>query len=670
MREYLINSPSEYRMMNQTGLKQYVFPLDYTHNAIWDSAVSPDGKLFFALGSEIFNSNYARLCEYDYETNSVKMHFAVEDVILPYDRAIRASKMHTSICFMDEDNLIMTTHTTDKSPCHPTWMPYQYHGHLWEGFQGSNLLTYNRKTGHAENLGVIMPHESAYGSCYDPKHRAMYSLGFFKGHLYRYSLEQKRVKDLGQASEGFSFRLVPGPDGNLYSCTRSGYLFKVDTDRERIVDLGFRFPHYSGTYPRQFTNISVGHTGPDGRLYFAVMYDSHIYALDTQSGRIESIGDHLPGGFRDFIRGENRCGIFGMDFDNAGNLWIAMTSKCDEAPEPEQGYPSGLFRWDVQRDKAPEFVGLIGTPQRGGAWLSEVGVSKDDILFAVGSNHSLDGPDITAVDLKQFDPVRKELCPDPVTDGFFAFDDPRYLESAKVLHRLDKIGEENPIQFQAEVPCAPVRLWRALAPDSIEESGVEKLAWAQDGTLWARTGGTAPRAAKIVGGELVSMQPLDEADEAVSALLTTGDGVTLPEGMCLPFIPGRQFKAAEYVAIPFSGNRVVAGTSDGLLAIVSGGKVFSLGMVAENGPVRCMTANADRTILYGVAGDVEDLGTIFSYDDERGLLRLGMVNTEMPEIGDVAYMTCLTACALSPDGKYLAVGCAGRLGTVVIYRLE
>ena len=162
----------------------------------------------------------------------------------------------------------------------------------------------------------------------------------------------------------------------------------------------------------------------------------------------------------------------------------------------------------------------------------------------------------------------------------------------------------------------------------------------------------------------------DEADEAVSALLTTGDGVTLPEGMCLPFIPGRQFKAAEYVAIPFSGNRVVAGTSDGLLAIVSGGKVFSLGMVAENGPVRCMTANADRTILYGVAGDVEDLGTIFSYDDERGLLRLGMVNTEMPEIGDVAYMTCLTACALSPDGKYLAVGCAGRLGTVVIYRLE
>ena len=42
--------------------------------------------------------------------------------------------------------------------------------------------------------------------------------------------------------------------------------------------------------------------------------------------------------------------------------------------------------------------------------LSEVGVSKDDILFAAGSNHSLDGPDITAVDLKQFDRVRGQLC--------------------------------------------------------------------------------------------------------------------------------------------------------------------------------------------------------------------------------------------------------------------
>ncbi|MDD6884041.1 MAG: hypothetical protein PUD50_10075, partial [Eubacteriales bacterium] len=123
MRKYLINSSKEYRVMNQTGVKQYVYPLDFTHNAIWDSTVSPDGKLFFSLGSEIFSNNYARLCEYDFQTNTTKTLFNVEDVILPWDRAIRASKMHTSICFMDEENIIMTTHTTDKSPCHPTWMP-------------------------------------------------------------------------------------------------------------------------------------------------------------------------------------------------------------------------------------------------------------------------------------------------------------------------------------------------------------------------------------------------------------------------------------------------------------------------------------------------------------------------------------------------------------------
>lgn len=669
MRKYLINGPEEYRVMNQTGVRQFVFPLDFTHNAIWDSAVSPDGKLFFALGSEIFNSNYARLCEYDYGTNQVTTHFAVEDVILPYDRAIRASKMHTSICFIDEDNLIMTTHTTDKSPLHPTWMPYQYHGHLWEGFQGSNLLTYNRRTRRAENLGVIMPHESTYGSCYDAAHRAMYSLGFFKGHLYRYSLDEKRVKDLGQASEAFSFRLVPGPDGNLYSCTRSGWLFKVDTDRQKIVDMNYRFPHYSATYPRQFTNISVGRVGPDGRLYFAVMYDSHIYALDTSTGRVECVGPHLPGGCRDFIRGENRCGIFGMDFDSAGNLWIAMTSKCDETPEPEQGYPSGLLRWDVQRDPEPEYVGLIGTPSRGGAWLSEVGVSKDDILFAVGSNHSLDGPDITAVDLKQYDPHRAELCAKPFTDGFYKTDDPRYLQSAGVLHRLEVIGEENPFQFEAEVIAPPVRLWRAYDSDAMEESGVAYLAWAPDGTLWARTAAETPMAAEIAGGELKSLRPLGEVDPAVRALLAP-EAVRVPEGVKLPHVPGRQYKAGDYLALPISGGRLLAGTCDGLMAVVRGGDVFSLGMVAENGPVRAMTANADGTLVYGVAGDDEDLGTVFSYDDRRGLVRLGMVNTELPQYGDTAYMTRLTACALSPDGRTLAVGCAGRLGTVVLFAVD
>ena len=61
--------------------------------------------------------------------------------------------------------------------------------------------------------------------------------------------------------------------------------------------------------------------------------------------------------------------------------------------------------------------------------------------------------------------------------------------------------------------------------------------------------------------------------------------------------------------------------------------------------------------------------TIGDKDDENGVIRHGIVNSEMIDIGDTAAMSLLSACAVSPDGKYLAVGAGDRLGTVVLYEL-
>lgn len=670
MGKYLIENREEYRLINQTGVRQYVYPLDFSHNAIWDSAVSPDGKLFYGLASEIFTSNYVRLCEYDYDTHSVREHFRAEDVILPQDRAIRASKFHTSIHFIDRDHMIMTTHTTDKSPAHPTWMPYGYYHHLWEGFAGSHILTYDRATGKAENLGVPALHESIYGSCYDPDHRALFSMGFFKGHLYRYDLDTRRAVDLGKASEGFSFRLARASDGNLYGATRSGWVFRVDTRTCRIEDLNYRFHHYSATYPRQFTNISVGRTGPDGRLYMAVMYDHRIYALDPASGKIEPIGNHLPGGRVDYIRGENRCGIFGMDFDSKGNLWYAMTSKSDETGAPEYGLPAGLFRWNVFTEREPEFVGMIGTPERVGAWLSEVGISGDDILYAVGSNHSLDGPDITAIDLKAFTPVCSQKSDMPIRDGFYDPACERYVKSSALLHSLEKVGEENEMAFPGPVEGEPIRLWRALAPDRTEDSCVQGLAWDDEGALQGLCGRDAQYAFCIADGKLERLEPISELDGERAAWLHAATAKTTGglEAVALPFRPGRQYLAKSYVAARMDGCVAVV-TADAMLAIVRGEKVFSLGPVSEHGPCGGLAVTQNGKTLYGVSGDREDLGNIFRYDAERGLTWLGTVNHELPGLGDTANLNALSACAVSRDGRFLAVGSGDRLGTVVIFRL-
>ena len=218
----------------------------------------------------------------------------MEDVILPHDRQIRASKFYSSICFMPDGRLIMTTHATDKSPCHPTWMPIAYYHHLWEGFAGGHILIYDPQTGHVENLGCPVPHESIYGACYDPTTDSLFFTGWIRGHLYCFRLQERRVHDLGKVSENNAFRLVRAKDGRIYGSSRTGYLYRVDPKTLRIEDMDFQFPHETYDHHCRYNELSIARTGPDGRLYMAGMYSRDFFALDTGTGKIENLGHYLP----------------------------------------------------------------------------------------------------------------------------------------------------------------------------------------------------------------------------------------------------------------------------------------------------------------------------------------------------------------------------------------
>ena len=669
MNKFFLNGPEDYKLMSQTGVRQFVFPLEFSHNAIWDSNVSPEGKLYFGLASEIFTGNYVRLCEYDYENNDIKTLFKVEDVILPSDRTIRASKFHTSISFMNDQRMIMTTHTTDKSPAHPTWMPDAYYNHMWEGFPGSNIVIYDPATGQASNMGIPVPRESIYGAVYEPGHNCLFFTGFFKGHLYRYSIDEKTVLDLGKVSENYAFRLVIGPDGHCYGASRSGYVYKVNTDTLKITDMNYRLPYYNFNYPREFRNISVGRIGPDNRLYFAVMFGRDILALDTITGQFENMGAYIP--TENYIKGENRNGIFGMDFDSNGVLWYALSSKNDTADKPETGLPGSLFRWDITRGKKPEWAGLLGTKHRVGAWMSELCITKDDILYAVGSNHSLDGPDITAIDLKKFEPDMQSMS-NEILDEFYNPAAPQYIASSKKLFDLERMGEGNPISFDKIPAAPPVLLWRELAPDNIEQSGVTGLYWDKNNTLYGVCGKDKKFIFEIKGLKLQSIKPTNECSpDYINRHMEKMEPVPsqLKTSFKLPSYPGRQYKAVPAIHMDFSKDRKIVGTKDGMLAILSEEGIFSLGPVSPNGPIHAMSVNPDKTILYGVAGDPDDMGSVFTYDDKNGLLWKGFVNYESPGSVGVVCCTNLSCCSVSKDGHYLAIASNERLGTVIIYRL-
>ena len=76
--------------------------------------------------------------------------------------------------------------------------------------------------------------------------------------------------------------------------------------------------------------------------------------------------------------------------------------------------------------------------------------------------------------------------------------------------------------------------------------------------------------------------------------------------------------------------------------------------------------------LYGVCGDELDLCSLFRFSLKDGLQELGYFGTGAGSmhVEALSFCTYVRTCAISPDGRYLAVGADERLGTVLIYSLE
>ena len=87
-------------------------------------------------------------------------------------------------------------------------------------------------------------------------------------------------------------------------------------------------------------------------------------------------------------------------------------------------------------------------------------------------------------------------------------------------------------------------------------------------------------------------------------------------------------------------------------------------------PVHQIVCTPDGEKAYGIAGDVSDIATLFSFDKEEGLRQMGFItNAKALCINDVFYCSYVRSIAISPCGTYLAVGADERLGTVAIYKM-
>ncbi len=717
---YLFKSyddPGYFRLIPQYGVR-LAEPKDEGNenfNTCWDGALSPDGVFYYTLSSEQGKCDHAKLMRYDYENNRPVDCAYMGDYAMARERQLPHSKFHTSINFRPKDGgcgytVLAVTHNTDRAPQHTEWMPFAHQADLWEGFPGGQILEFDPDTGHAETWGTPVPRESIYGAKYDPRHDRLYMIGFIRGHVYSLDCKTRRVTDLGKAAEVFNYRLALAGDGNIYSCTKSGEYYRINTEKNCLEDLHRQVPVYPNTWSNSthYRYLTCARTHPSGKFMYMTNSGAHeMFQYEFATGEFTVVGRLVPkDGLFPWPWGKQDYATGTFCIDKYGVIWYEQRTSTALNSNDVRLYPyaSRLMRWDAENGKAPEFVGVMGTPQRVHGITVEMEYDAEhDRIYCVdhGTGFGHAGPSVIAIDLEEFRPHVGEAGPDADCQRIM----PRHASPEEIQREIArrKIGageqntEKNPFVAFPNQHAYPVRLWNhVLRPEDAEVIG---LAWDEAGTLHVVTGehhrftaygetATCLDAAKYVF-RIRGQEITPEADWttlADSFISARADWDTLKDSYKdwlranilpqqpgeyagLPEVTGRRYRAYATAECAWNGGRKLVGTRDALLALVDGEEVFALGNAAVYGPVRCLCTNADRTVAWGVAGDDEDMGYVFTYDDKRGVRQLGMLNYDSRGFFRPSASNILSSIALSPDGRHLAIGGADRLGTVHVISL-
>ena len=694
------------RLINQTSVRARMPGFDeaWGANACWDAVVAPDGRLYYPLSSENGFCCATKLGYFDYDQDKVVTCFDAADVLLHPIRKLPHSKFHTSMniiprhalypeCPYDEKDylLVATTHSTDRAPHHEEWLPFGHHNHVWEGFPGSQIIVWDPKTERGMTLGVPVPQETIYGAKYDPKHNRLYMIGFMRGHIYCYDFNEHRViKDLGKVAEIFCYRLVLGADGNIYGCSKSGQMFKVDTETVTVEHLEHHVPDYIEDFKcgKWYQYMVQGRNHPSGKyLYFAHSSMPYMHKLEFATGKVTLLGKCVP---KDGMFEHSKGSVHGFDIDKDGVLWISvMAGGLREIP---YRYPalSYLVRWDPDNGEDPYVCGLLGKRERLQAYVTEVEYDhNNDRLFWVDQvcDEEPNRPSAGGLDLAQFRKVYRERG--PVTDDRRAFKRPMSQAEIDRLSKKEWTGEENSAKnpFQAWHPSKveAIRVWRSVPRLEVEDSPVIGMVFDKKSkdyrwklhVVSGKSGDfeTAAFVMELVDGVVTKTQRFSEIDETYKDWLRKNilpQPVNFDPAIKLPEATGRRYRAKASCVVDWNNDRKFVGTLDALAAIVSAdGSVYSLGNAAAYGPIRSMCTNKAKTHLWGVAGDDEDLGYVFEYDDKNGLRQRGMINYNIPNYFDgPTVANTLSSVCLSPDEKYIAIGSCDRIAEVHVMVLD
>jgi len=662
-----------FELLPQEAVRYSKFPLITKHNAIWDFNWGHDGKMYVALCGELGNALNAILFEYNRQTGSLEFCFDTGRETMADPRMIPPSKIHTSITPIRDGKVLMTTHTTARSAVHKYWLFDQHYTHQWEGFPGSHVLVWDPATRQCSNLGIPVARESIYGACYDDRNNALWFSTYLRGHLCRLDLETRKVEDFGQITEFGSYKFVKDRLGNMLISTRSGTVFHINTDTRMITDLGVLAKETEKNPNWRSHRILAHHASmPDGRILLGLHWSDSLFAYDPETLGFERLGDYRPAAF---IQSAPWMMQKGLAFDSKGILWQASLSPLNLGV----GFVAHLYRWDIMGKKRPEYAGLLGTPDRVTACVSEMHMDSDDVLHIADSNHGEDMPGIIAVNTrylqnsmsngtyKRAERVRDVFAYFPYSDGKDAYPLNDFETASAKYKALNKEYDEYGLFLKNQANSGVqseqafgIRLWRQFGRGTA--SLVQNMEWSGPESLMLQLpSGTYSTNARS------DFQILERKDYTFNS---PGDKDKIPDVLQEAHPParqGRQFKARISAWARWGKDSWIIGTDDGCVALFheKTKSTYGLGSVGVHGPVHQIAVAGGHA--YGVSGDPKDLGNLFHYCDKTGLREAGRLMI-IPEEDPVFSNTQPVRVAVSPNGERVAVGVADELGCIYVYR--
>lgn len=652
-------SPKNLKLIPQNAVKCAFLDESDHRNAIWDMFVTKKGRCFFSVCAELYVSESAGLYEYLYETNEIKCCFELDKVVCYAKDAIMPSKIHTSMSEMNDGRIIMTTHTTSQSRVHPYWYPEPFFNHVFEGYQGSNILIYDPETNTLENRGVPVAHESIYGGVLDPQKNAFYFTGYFLGHLYRYDIDTGKVTDYGKVTEFGSFRLHYSQiDGNIYSANRSGYFYRINTKKQEIEELGIFFERdYEPYSTEKHVQLDYIADGKDGNIYLKYIFGYNIYRYNIKENKLECVGDGRP----DDLELSSPNQHYGLTVDDKGVLWYTLsclTEKYDWA----NAY---LIRWDILKGEKPKNMGLVGSEKRSINVMAEMHY-HNGIIYLTNGNHFFDVPGMFAVDVKKLEEMNYDLDEMPYAhdilnymhlenpEKYYPYGKEEFLKQHKIAENFieysEKFGKfmsENPMEIKGKkIKAYP--LWKKYG---FKNSAVRYVKYTEDGFF-------------VEFGEEEKFR-LNSKGEIEKIEKFTEDEIKKIENV--PCASGRNFRAKVTASAKIFDNKYLAGTFDGLLFVYDGENSFNLGACPNtSGEIRKICYCEKTRTAYGISGGKNDIAIVFSFNEKEGVKYLGRAHFNIDT--GLHLNNQLSSIDVSSDGTKLLIGSDENMGA--FYEIE